>query len=620
MTRTQRIADSCRPLERAVAPIVRGLFIVALAALTASGSARSAHASTPTDALARVSRLLPRDTHVLLFVEDRAAFARRVARTDVLRAFDTVGDSSLEEALDALKPQFRALLPIEVVAGASWLFARGDGPVALGVDGFVKTERGFEPDYVVIADAHGLNGLASTLRFLATDSKRDDALDALETFDLPFELDDDVRVAFTSHRGLELLEIDDEIEGHHFALCQVGDILIAGRSVAKVRDAADCALDDSYASLAQNRRFQTFWRNVGGENGALFCFLDVRRVRQSIAAFAIGNWMVRAALEGPFGNADGFAASLRAVGTSFECHAFIEHSATITSAGSRDANSRTASAAQQPQAFKFSARIGQRIAAVDARIATAGEAGLALFEFGVTTGAMQLPNLVPPKPDELLGPLGPKLAPLVGGEFAIAQLAQDNGGEFLPRLVFALEVKDMDRVRDLFEANSNRFMLPGVLLRELSEINDGYEFVIANNTVFARPAVALRGDFLIGAPSIAALRDVLDDAEHPLGSAPEFLEALDRLDVNVDAPSTRWIYVHPEHFVESSSTWYALLHRWPDLLDRAGEDEEVVDSMRELFGVLVEWVDDPDVAESFHGTLLRFDEFDGGTHVRFVGP
>ncbi|MBK6939319.1 MAG: hypothetical protein IPH13_03805 [Planctomycetes bacterium] len=576
--------------------------------------------AAPTDALERIARLVPRDAHVVLFVDDRAAFTRRARRTDLIEAFDTVDGSLLDDCLQALEPQVRALVPLPILAEASWLFTRGSGPVALAVDGFVTTERGAEPDYLVLADAHGLTGLAATLRFLANDAKRDDAFEALEAFDLPFELDEDVDVAFTSHRGLDLIEVDDEVEGHHFAVCQVGDLVIAGKTATKVREAADRALDDSVASLAQNRRFQTFWRNAGGANGSLFCFVDLRRVRQSSGAFTVGNWAVRAALDGPFADVDGIAASLRAVGSSFECEAFLEQRSAITSDSIRKPASQFRDRSGEPRAFGFHERLGARVAFVDAKLSTATEAARALYAYGLTTGAIQLPNIVMPNPSSILGEFGDELAPLLGGEFAVAQLAQDSGGEFLPRMAFALEVKDMNALRALFERRVRRFIPPGILLRELDDINDGYECVLAGGNVFSRPAVALRGRFMVGASSAAALRDVLRYAEAPLGGSSEFLEAHDRLDVAADAVSTRWTYVHPRHFVESFSAWVALVHRWPDVLDRSGEDEDVVDSVREILEVVTEWVDDPDLGDALHGSLLRFEEFDGGVRVRFVGP
>lgn len=617
MTRMHSPAFPPTPAHRARATAL-GVAVAALL-FTTLGLQRVAHAS-PADALARVTRLVPRDAHVVLFVEDRAAFTRRIARTDLSKAFQTTDDALREEFLDALAPQTRALLPIAVLAEASWLFQRGSGPVALAVDGFVTTDRGIEPDYVIVADASGLTGLASTLRFLANDAKRDDAFEALESFELPFDVDEDARVAFTIHRGLDLIELDDEVEGHHFALCQVGDLVIAGRTAAKVRDAADRALDESFASLAQNRRFQTFWRNVGGANGALFCFVDLRRVRQAIGAFASGNWLVRAALDGPLQEVDGIATSLRAVGATFECETFLEHRSEISSDTVRKPPSQTKVRAGQPRAFRFHERIGERVAFVDARIATAADAGRSLYELGLATGTVQLPNMVPPSPANVLGEFGEALAPLVGGEFAVAQLAQESGGEFLPRIEFALEVTDMDALRDLLERRLNKYMVPGILLRPLDGVNDGYECVLAGNTVFARPALALRGGFLIGASSTAALRDVLRQSDQPLGGSRDFLEAVDRLDQAVDEPSTRWIYVHPRHFVESFSAWIAIVHRWPDRLDRAGEDEDVVDSVRSVLEVVTEWADDPDLCDALHGSLVRFDEFDGGVRVRFVGP
>lgn len=590
------------------------------AALVSTLATISAASAAPTDALGRVARLVPRDAHVVLFVDDRAAFTRRARRTDLIEAFDTVDGSLLDDCFQALEPQMRALVPLRVLAESSWLFTRGSGPVALAVDGFTTTERGAEPDYLVIADAHGLTGLAATLRFLATDSKRDDAFEALEAFDLPFELDEDVDVAFTSHRGLDLVEVDDEVEGHHFALCQVGDLVLAGRTVAKVREAADRALDESFASLAQNRRFQSFWRNVGGANGALFAFVDLRRVRQSSGAFTTGNWLVRSALDGPLADVDGLAASLRAVGSSFECEAFLERRSAISSEAIRKPPSQFQRGEDQPRAFEFHERLGSHVAFVDAGLATATEAARTLYTYGMVTGSIQLPNIVPPNAANILGELGDELAPLLGGEFAVAQLAQESGGEFLPRMAFVLEVKDLNAMRALIERRVRRFLPPGILLRELDDINEGYECVLAGGNVFSRPAVALRGKFLVGASSAAALRDVLRHAEQPLGDSSEFLEAIDRLDVPADAVSTGWTYVHPRHFVESFSAWVAIVHRWPDLLDRSGEDEDVVDSVRAILDVATEWIDDPDLSDALHGSLLRFDERDGGIHVRFVGP
>lgn len=614
MTAPQRHADADdRRPSRLVAGF--GRIVVTLFATVAATPPADA---SPSDALARVARLVPRDAHVVVFVDDRAAFVRRADRTDLCEAFHTLGDSMIDDFVTAIEPQLRALVPVSVLAESSWLFRRGSGPVALAVDGFVTTERGQEPDYVVVMDARGLTGLASTFRSLATDSKRDDALEALEAYELPFDVDDDVNVAFTSYRGLELVEVDDEVEGHHFALCQVGDIVIGGRTATKVREAADRALDDSFASLAQNRRFQTFWRNAGGANGALFGFVDVRRIRQSIGAFATGNWLVRAGLDGPLRDVDGFAAGLRAVGKTFECEMYLEQRPQIVGDSNR-AHTATVRA-DVPRVFRFHERLGERVAYVDARIATPAEAGRELFDLGVSTGALQLPNLIPPNPSSVLGKLGDDLVDLVGGEFAVAQIAQESGGEFLPRMCFALEVKDTDRLRDVFEDRMNIFMLPGVLLRPLDDVNDGYECVLAGNNLFARPAIALRGNYLIGASSSAALRDVLRRAAEPLGESGEFLEAIDRLDADADAPSTRWVYVHPRHFVESFSSWVALVHRWPDLLDRSGEDEEVVESIRAALETVTEWVDDPDVCDALHGAMLRFDSQDGGTHVRFVGP
>ncbi len=551
-------------------------------------------------AAARLAALVSRDTKTFVWVSDRAAFLRRLRRTDIVQALSRADAAEFCGRLGEFASGLSLFLPPAVLDAAPAVLGRGEGALALSVEGFLLEKGQPRPDVLFLAEADGFEGVVEAIASAGAGESAAGA--ALDGFVLPFAVASAPPPVRLQHRGVSLVDFRTA-SGQRIVLAEHQGLLIGGQSVERVTKAIDRSLRQTLGSLEDSGRFVEAWRQVEPEPGSVFCYANLRHLRQEETPLLVRHGWARSLVIEQLRECDGVALTLRGVGGRFQARAFLEESA---------ARLRERQDDPQPnRPFTCLPFLPRRSPGCLALWLRGGEAAAFLAGLNRFAGGSMRPEALRERFATLLGAnLGGALAASAGGEFALFQPGDALAGD-PSRLAFLLEASDppgLSRVlADVAGAHG-----PKKVKRTDLDGHACYEVFVPGNGLLSQPAFTVSGRWLVGAVNAYVLRSTLrrleEDEDHGIEAKGGWLACFDDLDHDLSDPA-RMLFVLESGYASQSLLWALML------MDSAADAE-----LLELGSFAVAMFDDPDVRDALEGLLLRAEVVPGGLRVEFVGP
>ncbi|MBI4880650.1 MAG: hypothetical protein HY812_13480 [Planctomycetes bacterium] len=555
-------------------------------------------------AAARLAAFVSRDTKTFVWVSDRAAFLRRLRRTDIVQALSWASTAQFRRELGQFMSGLSLFLPPAVLDAAPLVLAHGEGALALSVEGFLLEKGQPRPDVLFVAEASGFEGLVEAIAALGAGEST--AQDALARFSLPFAVAADPPPARLLHRGVSLVDFRTA-GGHRIVLAEHQGLLVGGRTAERVTKAIDRSLRRALGSLEDSGRFAEAWRQVEPEPGSVFCYANLRHLRQEEAPLLVRHGWARSLVIEQLRDYDGIALALRCVGDRFQVRAFLEEGATRLRERQDDP--------QPNRPFTCLAALPRETSGCLSLWRRAEEAAALLAGLNRLAGGSLPPDALRERFAALLGAdLGGALAASAGGEFALFQQVDERPGP--SGLAFLLEIADPQGVSrvlaDVADAHG-----PRKVKRTDLDGHACYEVFLRENGLLFAPAFATCGRWLVGAENAYVLRSVLRRLEKGQGpglqAAGSWLACFDDLDRGPEEPARVLLHLQ---------TRRALLQYLPQarMLIHSAADQQGDQEHLPLATGTITVLTDPDVQDALEGLLLRAEVVPGGLRVEIVGP
>lgn len=551
----------------------------------------------------RLLSLLSRDARMLLWVGDREACLRRMRATPLVDVLSRLAPPELLASACTGLSHASIVLPPGVIAALPWALGIGRGEMALSVEGFVLRDGVPRPDMLWVADASGFEAIVDGIINAA---RRGAPIDPGVSARLPFALAAEPPPSVRRHRDVDIGEITT-VGGARLALAHAGHLVFGARSAELIEKAIDRRSDPAWGALDDSGRLQLAWRSVSPRPGDLLGHVNLRRLRQEQTLVGLGEGTLTTSLAEQLAEFDAVTFALRGVGDGFAGRLFLE-----------DARRRSVEPGplmRPAAAFRFPSRLHGEACAVFASRMSARQAAARLLELAPLAGGTKTRAVL----EAALDPLGGArlLAELVDpldGELVLLQAGGVVAGEVVPRVAFLMETCGAERVRRWFDALVDRSQRR--VLRRLSLGADiAWELRLPGNAYLSAPCFALVDDWLIGASSAMALRDVLQAlaSDAPaLDRRPEYFAPFDRLDLDPRAPCLAVGFVDSAGLVRSLGPWLSWHY---DVMVAQGTPNAVLDAIRDVIVLC----DDPEVQEICSGFGYQARAVDGGVLIEAAG-
>ncbi|MFH0944712.1 MAG: hypothetical protein V2A76_05895 [Planctomycetota bacterium] len=551
------------------------------------------------------ARLVSRDSKMFLWTDDRAALLRRFRRVDAFQAIRDVIPSSLEADLVGAGAGLSIFLTPEILRAIPDLLSRGQGELALSVEGYVLSQGQPCPDILVVAGADGFEGVVEEISSLAAIPPTEGAELALSR--LPFRLNAGSPVKMHVHRGVTIVQFVTA-GGHSLALAESAGMLYGARSYQRVEMALDRSLRRPIGSLADSVRFQHAVKRLAPEAGSLCCYADLRRLRDQRTVHLLPQGIGRDLLVDGLNGFDGVGATLRGHGGYLELRAFLERAS-----GSLEivpllcgTNSVSHALPLLPAACVVSLTFrdgGDR-------------AGGMLASLNRFLGGIWSPEVLEDYLRALAGEeVAARIASKLGAELTLTIPTGPKNGEFFPRAVFMMESSDPRGLEDLLNGVVRRSSPASV--RRLDLGGDAiFQVTLPRNGYFTELVLTVRDGFLIGSTRVMHLREFLGArkaGDSGLTGAESYQRPFDLLDHPASMPVSGLLFIDSSTAAVGAGNWLPACLRINPNFSR---NPEAVRTLTHLVTALA----DPDLAGSFSGILVSSQSSTDGVLIEGVGP
>lgn len=554
----------------------------------------------------RFAQVVSRDSRMLFWIGDRAAFRRRVSRVDAVRVLGQETFPEFQEDLREIGSDLFLFLPPALFEAVPVLLARGHGEMAISIEGFSIEDGKPRPDVLMLADVRGFEGLVASLSLVAEERVLTEKI--MTRFGLPQEMMAESPVLRHVVAGVSIVEFRTP-GGHRIALAEKDGVLFGARTVERVAAALERATRGFGGSLGDSARFRSAWQRVDPEPGALMWYADLRRLRQDESFRMIRPGLARSLFVDTLRPYDGLACAFRGTARSFETRLFLESGRMRTPTRTRLVENRRLESLGLLRENTQMALI-QR--------ASPGRIGEGIASLNYLAGGLWSPEWLGREIDQRFGArFFTRLGEHLTGELATVVVEPESSGEQYPRLIFLLRIDDQDRVELLFDELLLRSEQSGVLRRvQLGGGISFYEGRLGKNGFASRPAVTLRSDWLICASNALVLRSFLRDLESDLAllqHSERFTAPLDRLDRSVDEALTGLLMFDSRGM---SRTGAALAFGFTRSMMATQANRKVVG----LSGRLIRSLFDPELSEALNNVAVLTRAVPDGVLIEATGP
>ena len=571
-------------------------FALAVLALASSGQCEQK--------IGNLARLVSRDSKMFLWTDDRAALLRRFRRVDAFVAIEAVIPSSLESGLVGAGADLSVFLTPEILRAIPELLSRGQGDLALSVEGYVLDQGRPCPDLLVVADADGYEGVVEELSSLAGIPVRSRA--PADRSRLGFRLDAAGQVKTHVHRGVTIVQFATS-GGRSMAMAESAGVLYGARSSQRVEMALDRSLRRPIGSLADSVRFQNAVKRLTPKSGSLFCYADLRRLRDQRSVHLLPEGIGRDLLVDGLNGFDGLGVTFRGHGGHLELRAFLERSpGTGVNPILSGANSAVRALPQLPatSAAVLSFRDGS------------DRTGSMLASLNRCMGGTWSPEVLRRYLRALAGEVvAARIESKLGPELTLAIPTGLKTGEFLPRALFLMGSSDPRGLEELLNGVASRSS-PSSFRRLELQGDVIYQIALPRNGYFTELALTVRDGSLVGPGKVAHLREFLAGtrAGAPgLAGEESFLRPLDLLDHEASRPVSGMFFLDTPSVAIAAGRWLPNCLRLHPSFSRNPRATETL-------SYLVTMLADPDLTDAFSGTLVSSWSVTDGVMIEGVGP
>ncbi len=545
----------------------------------------------------RLARFVSRDARMLLWVGDRAAFMRRVERTDVVRLLGSSGARHARDAVAVLGAQASLFFSPGALGAIPGLLSRGTGEMAVSVEGYVLEGGEPQPDVLVLADVDGYEGMIDALANATTPAGRA----RLAESGFPIVLAERATPRVRTYRDARIVTV--ATRWGTISLAELDGVIFGARNESRIERALERARAGLFGSLADSAAFVETFEQVAPAPGSMFGFINLRQVRSERSIELVEADPIWDALLSDKDSFDAAGFAVRGVSGEFRANVFLRggvRGRTVDASGRRERPLRSLS-------------LVDRSAAVTLAVHTSGRQAGALLasmnrRLGGAWSAEKLENT-------FVGLLGPawadQLASRVGGELVLFQTPAP--GQY-PTLAFLLETADPNGVRQWFEQTTEQ-----VGSRPLRAFDAGgrriYVMSLAGNQFLSNLAMTVFDGWLVGSTSVPVLRSLVDrmaTSSSPLAESEAFLAPMDLLDRAAREPVYAILHADTERLVSIVQFW----NLWGAGGPRQGGGDEAHRAAVEL----VSLGSDPEFADAARGIAIVAESRAGGLFLEIVGP
>jgi hypothetical protein len=560
------------------------------------GSALQAGGLAQNEGFGNSASLVSRDALLFVWVDDREAVSRRAANTALGRALEEYDSEELSDLFTLCASESSIFLAPAVVRTFGFVLGRGRGEVALSVEGVTTDGDRFFPELLAIADSEGLEPLLEVLARLAKGD--DDAADALEEMQVPFEIDLDHGVkprTALGHGGYEFV-----VGGKRIVVFVHGERVIAAGSIATIERAIQRAENPSFGSLRDSLRYRETWRALEPGRGSLVVYANLRRFRQEArAAIADVSW-VRDLFEERLAAFDGIGIAVRGSGDRFEAAIELERGRTTGEEALLGPN----------LVFDYPSQLAGTTLALNIRLPPKSAAGWAkklLWLGGNTIASKAVDEFVLDCGGE--GAFEP-ITRALDGEFSVFLIGKETSADPMPRIGVRYSVRDRALLLKALDVLSTAF--PERVRRGKFGGEALYSLKLAGALSATEPTFVVRDDHLLAATSPNHLRILLDDlAKRPrIERDPVWLTAWDYAHKSALDPAVAHGFGDSVALAETLPIWISPL--FPEFSDHPRLGPLVA----ELFHAL----GDPDIQDALGSIVLRAESRPSGVRVELHGP
>lgn len=546
----------------------------------------------------RLASFVSRDARMFLRVDDQDAFLRRARRTDIARALAGDEAAFARESLLRLTSDLSLFLPPEILDAVPAVLSRGEGEIALSVEGFALDGGRLRADVLFLADLSGFDGIVSRLRAAAHGAM--DIEEVVFDLDLPFA--SDTRPELLRHRRVELVRVRT-IGGESIVLAEHGGLLLGARRAEPIRAALDRMDDAHFGTLADEPMFVRAWNEIDPAPGSLFVYSNLRLLRREEAFLRAEELALRDLFIDDLDAYDALALHVRGVGTQFELRGWLELGAPSAAGGllhGGDAPFVAPGLVDESVTASLSLRLdGTRLGRL---LATLNPVFGGIFD-GDDISAMF---------DEIVSVRERfELASLLGGEVMLLHSRTMYGK--LPTTLFLAETRDPTALAALLDRIAARAPAAHAVDTPTGRT---WSLALRMNLHLSRPAFAVVDRWLVGganAVAIHALRRQIEQGGVRLARAEMYVAPFDRLDIPVDEARTTTLFLDTPRLGPAASVW---LQGAAPRVQFAPEAMEMAEFLNDLLQL---W-DDPEVHEALHGTVFLARSRPSGVRIDAVGP
>ncbi len=572
--------------------IVLSLLVVSVVAAAAGPAGVAAPGKS------RLASFVSRDARLFLRVDDRHAFLRRARRTDIARALAGAQATFARESLLRLTSDLTLFLPPVVIDAVPAILGRGDGEVALSVEGFTLERGEPRPDVLLLADLSGFEGIVSRLRAAAHGAM--DARDVVREFALPFEAAE--RPDLLLHRGIDLVRVTTG-SGATIVLAEHRGLLLGAGRAEPIRAALDRMDDPHFGTLADDPAFARCWNELDPAPGSLFAYSNLRLLRREEAFLRAEEIVLRELFVHDLDDYDALALHVRGVGDQFELRGWLD-------TGKGKSPTRPLFGGDAP--FEAPRIVDGKVTASLSFRLDGVRVGRLLAALNPTLGGLLDAERLAARFDEIVDIRERiELASLLGGEVMLLHTRNVVGR--IPTTLVLIETRDPVALRRLLD----RIAARAPLVRGTdAPAGRTWTLSLRLNMHLSRPAFGVVDRWLVGganAVALHALRQSAAEGDERLTRTESYLAPFDRLDLDVEAPRTTTLFLDTPHLGPVASVWLQSVAPRVQVAADAMETAEFLNDLLQLW-------DDPEVHEALHGTVAVTRSRPAGVRIDAVGP
>ncbi|MFG0319580.1 MAG: hypothetical protein ACF8XB_20075 [Planctomycetota bacterium JB042] len=546
----------------------------------------------------RLASFVSRDARLFLRVDDRHAFLRRARRTDISRALAGPQATFARESLLRLTSDLTLFLPPVVIDAVPAILGRGEGEVALSVEGFTLERGEPYPDVLLLADLSGFEGVVSRLRAAAHGAM--DVRSVVSEFALPFDAVE--RPDLLMHRGIDLVRLTTSA-GAPIVLAEHRGLLLGAGRPEPIRAAIDRMDDPHFGALADDPAFARCWNELDPAPGSLFAYSNLRLLRREEAFLRAEEIVLRELFVRDLDDYDALALHVRGVGDQFELRGWLD-------VGKGKGPARPLFGGDAP--FRAPRVVdGEVTASLSFRL-DGVRIGRLLAALNPALGGLLDADRLATRFDEIVNIRERiELASLLGGEVMLLHTRNMVGR--IPTTLVLVETRDPAALRQLLDRIAERS--PQVQATD-APAGRTWSLSLRLNMHLSRPAFGVVDRWLVGganAVALHALRQGAAAGEERLARTEAYLAPFDRLDLGVDGPRTTTLFLDTPHLGPVASVWLQSVAPRVRVAADAMETAEFLNDLLQLW-------DDPEVHEALHGTVAVTRSRPAGVRIDAVGP